>query len=76
VNTSKTAKGGGGISYGQGKKRHAKANTTGSRRNSFSTHSNSGVTDETSSRQSTVQKSDFRILRTIGRGTYGKVYLV
>lgn len=23
-----------------------------------------------------MQKSDFRILRTIGRGTYGKVYLV
>ena len=23
-----------------------------------------------------MQKSDFRILKTIGRGTYGKVYLV
>ena len=26
--------------------------------------------------RSAVQKSDFTILRTIGRGTYGKVYLV
>ena len=35
-----------------------------------------GGTSETSSNHSAVQKSDFRILRTIGRGTYGKVYLV
>jgi hypothetical protein len=34
------------------------------------------VSDETISQRSAVQKSDFRILRTIGRGTYGKVYLV
>ena len=33
-------------------------------------------TDETTSQRSAVQKSDFRILKTIGRGTYGKVYLV
>lgn len=33
-------------------------------------------TDETTSYKSAVQKSDFRILKTIGRGTYGKVYLV
>ena len=34
------------------------------------------TSDETTSQRSAVQKSDFRILRTIGRGTYGKVYLV
>ena len=34
------------------------------------------VSDDTTSQKSAVQKSDFRILRTIGRGTYGKVYLV
>ena len=34
------------------------------------------MSDETTSQRSAVQKSDFRILRTIGRGTYGKVYLV
>ena len=33
-------------------------------------------TDESTSQRSAVQKSDFRILKTIGRGTYGKVYLV
>jgi len=33
-------------------------------------------THETTSRSSAVMKSDFRIVRTIGRGTYGKVYLV
>ena len=33
-------------------------------------------TDENTSQRSAVQKSDFRILKTIGRGTYGKVYLV
>ena len=34
------------------------------------------VSDDNTSQKSAVQKSDFRILRTIGRGTYGKVYLV
>ena len=34
------------------------------------------MTDDNTSQKSAVQKSDFRILRTIGRGTYGKVYLV
>ena len=48
VNSSKTAKGGQGISYGQGKKRHSKQGTGGgSRRNSFSTHSNSGGKSKT-----------------------------
>ena len=113
VNSSKTAKGSQGISYDKGKKRRSKESggERGSRRNSFSTHSNSGrkyypwsrrtqrsswlgltrnacmnltwlftlpvvETDETTSYKSAVQKSDFRILKTIGRGTYGKVYLV
>ena len=35
-----------------------------------------GMSEDTSSNKSAVQKSDFRILKTIGRGTYGKVYLV
>ena len=35
-----------------------------------------GNSEDTSSNKSAVQKSDFRILKTIGRGTYGKVYLV
>ena len=35
-----------------------------------------GISEDTSSNKSAVQKSDFRILKTIGRGTYGKVYLV
>ena len=35
-----------------------------------------GMSEDTTSNKSAVQKSDFRILRTIGRGTYGKVYLV
>ena len=35
------------------------------------------ATEETAtSQKSAVQKSDFKILRTVGRGTYGKVYLV
>ena len=34
------------------------------------------MSEDTSSNKSAVQKSDFRILKTIGRGTYGKVYLV
>ena len=34
------------------------------------------MSEDTTSNKSAVQKSDFRILRTIGRGTYGKVYLV
>ena len=34
------------------------------------------MSEETTSQRSAVQKSDFTILRTIGRGTYGKVYLV
>ena len=44
VNSSKTAKGGQGISYGNGKKRHTKTTgggAGGSRRNSFSTQSHS-----------------------------------
>ena len=35
-----------------------------------------GNSEDTSSNKSAVQKSDFRILKTIGRGTYGKEYLV
>ncbi len=34
------------------------------------------ILDESSSIKSTVQKSDFQILKVIGRGSYGKVYLV
>ena len=45
---------------------------------SFSNNSDDviGMSEDTSSNKSAVQKSDFRILKTIGRGTYGKVYLV
>jgi len=32
--------------------------------------------DETSTTKSSVQKSDFKLLKVIGRGSYGKVYLV
>ncbi len=34
------------------------------------------IIDETSTTKSSVQKSDFKILKVIGRGSYGKVYLV
>lgn len=35
-----------------------------------------GDMSDTTSQRSAIQKSDFRIIRTIGRGTYGKVYMV
>jgi len=34
------------------------------------------MSEDATSQRSAVQKSDFKIIRTIGRGTYGKVYLV
>ena len=34
------------------------------------------MTEDNTSQRSAVQKSDFKIIRTIGRGTYGKVYMV
>ena len=34
------------------------------------------MSEDNTSQRSAVQKSDFKIVRTIGRGTYGKVYLV
>ena len=34
------------------------------------------ILDETSTSKSSVQKSDFKLLKVIGRGSYGKVYLV
>jgi len=34
------------------------------------------LADDVSSQKSSVQKSDFHIVKVIGRGSFGKVYLV
>lgn len=80
----KTTRTGGKVSYGDRKKRHKDGSGHSKRRPSVSTGDETpgrksapaSAVVETLTMKSHVSKQDFKIMKVVGRGSYGKVYLV